>query len=266
MAADLTERQLHLHFIFAKGCAPCTNFKRPGGIYERLQKTFNSSKDVVIGTTLALAPKGGIRRNGVEGKLEREFIKYCDGWFPSSLLIPEIIYQHANELDLIDVLKCVAIFNGKFNFSDPKNPEIDGVSDYSTQTVETFQNFIDKYYKSAEYKYALGLMAKLKQTRSSVSFEAGPSTSSPLAMKVPPTTAATQTPEEALASMMQGLSGLTLGAKPGTTPTTSTLPSRSGLSQTAPLAKSDMMVPTGSSGLPGSCDRDKLLIFYPRYN
>lgn len=241
MAAQSSYRGLHVHFFFADNCGHCVRFKREGGSYQTLQSKFREwglEIDETQARDFTARIKGGLSK----GILQREFLKYTDGGYPGMIVIRKDIYDIANTLPLLEVLKTVQILNHKLNFKqDPSSDSFLISAPSITSWSETnMRLFLDTYLRSDEYKYG----DEILKAKSSHSKPSSVPIISPPSMR-PPSTSGTS------------------GVKTISAPSSSSSAPRPDLGRVAPLSQPNMMTPTGSTESTRQCkDGVKLLPFY----
>lgn len=176
---------IHLHFLFGGGCGNCDQFKKTGR-FDRLKESLKGT-GITIDETNAVRWDMGIK-GGVVGKLQRQFIKSFNDWFPCIFLIRKDAYEKADSLSLEDALKCVFLYNGEIDFNHrpplPKNfngkngnrPPIYGFS------TDEIKRYINDFLNSPQHAYADTLVS------------AAPASSAPSVMPVVSTKPETSRP------------------------------------------------------------------------
>ena len=165
---------LHLHFFFGGGCGNCTTFKREGGPFDKIKNAL-AGTGVEIDETHAIRWDRGLK-GGVTGKLQRKFLESCDKWWPAFFVIRKDVYDRADDLPLLDVLKTVMYYNGRFDFStSPPTPINLGMTPKPPygSSIDEFKRFLNDYKNSAEYRHGDSLLSR-------------PSSSTPVVSMTPP--------------------------------------------------------------------------------
>jgi hypothetical protein len=147
---------LHFHFLFAGGCGHCKQFKETGR-FDRLKDAL-SGTGIEIDETTALNWERGVK-GGVEGKLQRQFMKHFNDWFPCLFVVRKDVYDRADNLPLDEVLKSVFMYNAEIDFAQKpplprnwngKNGTKAPVYGFS---VDEIKRYLNDFLKSPQHAY-----------------------------------------------------------------------------------------------------------------
>jgi len=174
MAAD----NLRIQFVFAKGCPGCDRFKASNpatgkSSYETLKDGLEDKGHSVRDMTVA-----SVRPS--DAPASPNFLKRCTKWYPLSVLIPQKLYEKADQFPVNDIMSSVALFNGNIvrNGSGELVGQLqDGERiprDFPRSDVANYTRFIERYLKSPQYAKARELLASLNVTSAGGSSSSGP--------------------------------------------------------------------------------------------